>query len=120
MADQLDPSQSSVKAWLNPRGSLALPTAVQNVAVAHEIEARDELTSVGLGICDHFVPSHFSISVVDGLLCEPTAMHITGLVHDTPARALLPADQLPGTSRSDHVVPFHDSANGVLGPSATI
>jgi hypothetical protein len=93
-----------------------LPTAMQEVAEAHETASNVAFAEpVGFGVlCTvQAAPSHRSASVTftePGPSKLPTAVQAVGEVQDTAFRTPLVFDG-SGTDRLVHLLPFHDSAS---------
>jgi hypothetical protein len=112
MVDQEVPFQDSARVWSSPEPFTSLPTAMQLLALAHEMPLRMASEPVvGVVVTDHDVPFQDSAKVtsVDPLERAPAARQLVVLAHDTASRIL---SELPvlGLARTDHVLPFQDSA----------
>src|SRR5207248_1051206 len=107
---------------LEPLFVVYVPTAMQADGPVHETpfnrSSSDAASTVGLGTIDHAEPFHTSISERSRWSVKwcPTAMHATGLLHDTACKmfSLNGSFAVGGTlglGTIDHTEPFHESIN---------
>jgi hypothetical protein len=106
------------------------PTATQTRLVEHDTPFKDGAVAGGLGVgwISQRPPTHRSANVevgAAGVPDCPTAVHTSGVAHDTPLKELLAAPSPAlggglGVGSSCQLVPFQRSANGELGIGAGI
>ena len=86
---------------------------VQALAVVHDTPLNWAPGTLGVFWIDHAVPFHTSASeeLPEPVVAAPTAMQNVAEAQETPVSV---ADSAPaglGVLRTDHAVPFHDSAS---------
>jgi len=99
---------------------------VQALADTHDTLLRAALwdeAGFGLGTSDHLAPFQDSTSVLNTpalLAYSPTAVHALADAHDTHKRKAPRTEWLgSGLGTTDHLLPFQDSASGLLPMAPT-
>jgi hypothetical protein len=102
-----------------------LPTAKQKVALRHVTPKKPPTNPFGFGVAtiDHFAPFHRSTNGLNWVLSMeefPTAKQLFVPAHEMLLSSTLDAPAGVGMATTDHLVPFHRSANDLLVVASTL